>query len=142
MTLPTWLSYPLSELDSEQWELLCDSCGKCCMAKLQDDETNKIYSTNVACRFMDMETCRCSDYANRTTNVPTCHVISLEKLGQFEWLPETCAYRLRLHEKPLPPWHPLITGDSQSVHRANISVKNKCISELDAGPLEHHLVDW
>jgi uncharacterized cysteine cluster protein YcgN (CxxCxxCC family) len=112
------------------------------MAKLQDEETDKIYMTNIACDYMDLESCRCTDYENRTSNVPACHVITLNKPEQFNWLPATCAYRLRYENKPLPSWHPLITGDSESVHRAGISVRHKCVSERDAGPVEHHLVDW
>ena len=142
MSKHDWLTKPLSELNAQQWESLCDSCGKCCMAKLQDEDTHKIYSTNIACKYLDLNTCRCTDYKNRTINVPTCHVISMEKPEQFEWLPETCAYRLRLLNKPLPKWHHLISGDSESVHQANFSVRNKCVSEKDAGPMEHHLVEW
>ena len=136
------MAKPLSELSSEQWESLCDSCGKCCMTKLQDEETDKIYSTNIACDYMDLESCRCTDYENRKENVSACHVITLDKPEQFNWLPTTCAYRLRYENKPLPSWHPLITGDAESVHHVGISVRNKCVSERDAGPVEHHLVDW
>ena len=137
-----WLSKPLGELSHEQWELLCDGCGKCCLAKLQDVETDKIYTTNIACNYMDLDSCRCTDYENRTRNVPACHVITLDKPEQFNWLPKTCAYRLRYENKPLPSWHPLLSGDAESVHRAGISVRHKSISESDAGPVEHHLVDW
>ncbi|MEM7304184.1 MAG: YcgN family cysteine cluster protein [Pseudomonadota bacterium] len=142
MNNPDWLAKPLSELSTEQWESLCDGCGKCCMAKLQDEETGKIYPTNIACNYLDLDSCRCTDYSNRTSNVPACHVITLEKPEQFNWLPETCAYRLRFHNQALPDWHPLLTEDAESVHSAGISVRNKCVSERDAGPAEHHLVDW
>ena len=139
---PEWINLPLSELSAEQWEALCDGCGKCCMAKLQDEETNKIYYTNVACKLFDINTCRCLDYKKRSQRVPDCLTLSLDRLDEFEWLPMTCAYRLRVQGKSLPGWHPLITGRSDSTHQAGISVKHKTINLADAGNLEHHLVQW
>ena len=137
-----WIDKPLSELTQAQWESLCDGCGKCCMAKLQDEETDKIYYTNVACELFDADKCRCTDYTNRTSKVADCISLSLERPQEFAWLPTTCAYRLRFEAKPLPSWHPLLTGSSDSTHEANCSVKNRTISSKDAGSLEHHLVEW
>lgn len=142
MVDPDWLDDPLSELSSSQWESLCDGCGKCCMSKLQDEGTEKVYYTNVACRLFDPETCRCKDYAHRTEKVPSCISLSLQRPHEFDWLPQTCAYRLRFYSEVLPEWHPLRSGDPASVQKANISVKNRTIAHDKAGPLEHHIVDW
>ena len=139
---PEWLHKPLSDLTPEQWESLCDGCGKCCMAKLQDSETDKVYYTNVACELLDSHGCRCTDYANRTVRVPDCVSLSMENTDPFEWLPKSCAYRLRYKNKPLFDWHYLISDDKDSVHNAGVSVKGKVIAYQKAGPLEQHLVDW
>lgn len=139
---PEWVSKPLSELSIKQWEALCDGCGKCCMSKLQDAETDQIYYTNVACELFDADTCRCQDYENRSQKIPDCLTLSLQRLHEFEWLPESCAYRLRADSKPLPEWHPLITGKTDSTHDAGISVRGKSVGAKDAGDLEYHLVDW
>ena len=137
-----WLDKPLSELSATQWEALCDGCGKCCMSKLQDSESGKIYYTNVACKLFDSSTCRCNDYANRTTRVPECIQISLQKTEVFAWLPKTCAYRLRYESKPLFDWHPLLNGDASLMHKENHSVLNKTVFPSDVESLEHHLVNW
>lgn len=139
---PDWIEKPLIELTEARWESLCDGCGKCCMAKLQDEETDKVYYTNVACKLFNLKKCQCTDYENRTKKVPDCISLSLNRPHIFEWLPKTCAYRLRFESKPLPDWHPLITGKASSVHTEGISVQDKAISVKRAGPLEHHLVDW
>lgn len=136
-----WLENPLQELTVDQWESLCDGCGKCCMAKLQDAETDKVYYTNIACELFDADSCRCTDYSNRTQIVPGCVTLSLERLDEFEWLPSSCAYRLRLNEQPLPAWHPLNSNDRDSVHSAGVSMRGKSVSFDQAGPIEHHIVD-
>lgn len=139
---PDWIDKPLSELTKEQWESLCDGCGKCCMAKLQDEDTAKIYYTNVACELFDADKCRCTDYENRTRRVPDCISLSIQRPHEFAWLPTSCAYRLRFESKPLHTWHPLLTGNLNSTHEMNCSVKDRVISSKNAGPLEHHLVEW
>jgi len=139
---PDWIDKPLSELTQAQWEALCDGCGKCCMAKLQDEDTDKVYYTNVACKLFDEDKCQCLDYANRITKVSECIALSIDHTHEFEWLPTSCAYRLRFEEKPLPAWHPLLTGQPSSTHDAGCSVKNRTINFKDAGPLEYHLVEW
>ncbi|MDW3096373.1 MAG: YcgN family cysteine cluster protein [Gammaproteobacteria bacterium] len=139
---PDWINSSLSELTDAQWESLCDGCGKCCMAKLQDSDTGKIYYTNVACKLFDENTCRCTDYNNRTSQVPECVRVSLQNPEVFSWLPNSCAYRLRYETKPLFNWHPLVNGDDGLMHDKNHSVQNKTVSPLDAGPLEFHLVNW
>lgn len=142
MTAPEWLSKPLAELNEEQWEALCDGCGKCCMVKLQDAETQHVYYTNVACELFNQNTCQCNDYAQRTKKVPTCLSLSLERPEEFAWLPQTCAYRLRFNSQPLYPWHPLISGDKNSVHEQGMSIQGKSVAQCEAGPLEKHIVTW
>ncbi len=139
---PDWLEKPLNELSQSQWESLCDGCGKCCMSKLQDSDSGKIYYTNVACKLFDSKTCRCTNYKNRTSLVPECIEITMQKPEVFAWLPKTCAYRLRYESKPLLDWHPLVAGHSDQMHKKNHSVMNKTIDPNDAGSLEHHLVSW
>jgi uncharacterized protein len=132
---------PLSALDRGEWEALCDGCGKCCLHKIEDDATGDVHPTNVACRLLDRESCRCSSYRTRRAFVPDCVRLTAANVGRIAWLPSTCAYRLRAEDKPLPDWHPLLTGDPDSVHRAGMSVRGWTVSEDDAGDLEHHLVD-
>ena len=130
---------PLSALSRKEWESLCDGCGKCCLHKLEDAATGDIHPTNVACKLLDSHSCRCSDYRNRRALVPDCIRLSLANVERFAWLPSTCAYRLRAEGQDLPEWHPLLTGDPESVHRAGMSVRGWTVSEDDAGELEHHL---
>ena len=132
---------PIASLDREEWEALCDGCGKCCLHKLEDEETGELMPTNVACRLLDRSTCRCSNYKLRRVFVPDCVRLDAATLGTIDWLPSTCAYRLRAEDAPLKEWHYLLSGDRESVHRAGISVRGWTISETDAGDLEHHLVD-
>jgi uncharacterized cysteine cluster protein YcgN (CxxCxxCC family) len=132
---------PLEALDRAQWEALCDGCGKCCLHKVEDSDTGEIYPTNVACRLLDRDTARCSNYRHRRALVPDCMRLTPAKLRNIEWLPETCAYRLRGNGEPLPEWHYLVCGDPEAVHRAGISVRGWTISETLAGDLEMHIVD-
>jgi uncharacterized protein len=136
-----WETTPLSKLDRGQWEALCDGCGKCCLHKLEDDVTGEMFPTNVACRLLDRRMGQCSDYKHRHAFVPDCVRLTPAKLDELEWLPKTCAYRLRHEGKPLPDWHYLVSGDRESVHVAGQSVRGWTISEVDAGDLEMHLVD-
>ena len=137
-----WESTPLSAMTPEQWESLCDGCAKCCLEKLEDEETERIHYTNVACKLLDLGTCRCGDYANRTQVVSNCIILTLAVLEKPRWLPATCAYRLVTEKRPLPAWHPLLSGDPASVEEAGQSVYGRVISEENAGPLILHLVDW
>lgn len=136
-----WEEKPLEALDRAEWESLCDGCGKCCIHKLEDDETGELYPTNVACKLLDRHSGRCSDYRHRRAYVPECVRLTPKLLRELDWLPESCAYRLRAEGKPLYDWHPLISGDPESVHRAGQSVRGWTISEIDAGDLESHIVD-
>jgi uncharacterized cysteine cluster protein YcgN (CxxCxxCC family) len=119
----------LDELSKEEWESLCDGCGLCCVYKIEDEDTGEIIYTEIACRLLDTENCRCSDYENRHSLVPSCAELSPRHPEYFRWLPETCAYRRLYEGRPLPEWHHLLTGDRESVHRAGASIKGKCISE-------------
>jgi uncharacterized cysteine cluster protein YcgN (CxxCxxCC family) len=136
-----WEEKSLDRMSRAEWESLCDGCGKCCVHKLEDEETGELHPTNVACRLLDRRTGRCSDYRRRRVYVPECVRLTPAKLGELDWLPSTCAYRLLANGEPLPEWHPLITGDPESVHRAGQSVRGWTVSEDDAGDLEHHLVE-
>ncbi|WP_338446457.1 YcgN family cysteine cluster protein [Pelagerythrobacter marensis] len=133
---------PLAELSREEWESLCDGCGRCCLHKIEDADTGEIADTNVACKLLDTGTARCRDYRHRRAYVPDCLRLTLQIVDEVEWLPETCAYRRRAAGRPLPDWHYLLSGDRDAVHRAGASVAGRVISESDAGPLEHHIVDW
>lgn len=137
---PFW-EKPLSALDRGEWEALCDGCGRCCLHKLEDEETGELYPTNVACKLLDRRNGRCTDYGNRRKLVVDCVHLDRRKLGTLDWLPETCAYRLRAVGKPLPDWHYLISGSRETVHEAGQSTRGWTVSELDAGELEHHLVE-
>jgi uncharacterized protein len=132
---------PLETLDRAQWEALCDGCGKCCLHKVEDAETGRIYPTNVACRLLDRETARCSNYRHRRALVPDCLRLTPAKLKTIEWLPTTCAYKLRAEGKPLPNWHYLVCGDREAIHREGMSVRGRTISEALAGDLENHIVE-
>ena len=131
---------PLASLSRMEWEALCDGCGKCCMHKVEDEDTGQIYPTNVACKLLDLKTTQCSDYRNRRAFVPDCLRLTPKLASEIEWLPDSCAYRLRAAGKPLPDWHYLRCGDRDAVHRAGASVRGKAISETIAGPLENHIV--
>jgi uncharacterized protein len=135
-----WEDTPLAQLDRGQWEALCDGCGKCCLHKLEDDETGEIFPTNVACRMLDRRESRCSDYANRFAHVPDCIRLTPAKLVTAEWLPETCAYVRRADDKPLPEWHYLVCGDRDAIHRAGASVRGWTVSEDDVEALEDHII--
>jgi uncharacterized cysteine cluster protein YcgN (CxxCxxCC family) len=140
MTAPFWKEKTLSEMTPAEWESLCDGCGQCCLHKLEDADTGELLITEVACRLLDVQTCRCRHYAERLRYVPDCIHLTAAKIHEFHWLPPTCAYRLLAEGRDLPDWHPLITGTAESVHRAGISVQSWAISEREAGPLEDHVV--
>ena len=141
MTARFWEDTPLNQLDRAQWEALCDGCGLCCIHKLEDDETGELMPTNVACRLLDRRTGECSNYRHRRALVPECVRLTPATLPTIDWLPGTCAYRLRAEGLPLPDWHYLVSGDRETVHKAGISVRGWTVSEVDAGDLEHHLID-
>jgi uncharacterized cysteine cluster protein YcgN (CxxCxxCC family) len=126
---PFWLRKSLEELDEEEWESLCDGCARCCIHRVEDDETGEVFETMVSCRLLDTQACRCTSYSDRHQKVPGCLVLTPKTVRLFDWLPNTCAYRRVAKGKDLPEWHPLKTGDPESVHEAGISVRGKALSE-------------
>lgn len=139
MSKSFWKSKTLAQMSHEEWESLCDGCGKCCLAKLEDEDTGEIYWTSVACRLFDEKRCRCTDYSNRLKRVADCVDLTPYNVGTISWLPKSCAYRLLAEGKELEPWHPLVSGDPQSVHRAGISVSGLITaSEDDLGEPEDY----
>jgi uncharacterized cysteine cluster protein YcgN (CxxCxxCC family) len=133
---------PLADLSRDEWEALCDGCGRCCLHKLEDEDTGEIAHTNVACKLLDTGTARCRDYRHRKAFVPDCLRLTPRLVAEVAWVPESCAYKLRAAGKPLRAWHHLLSGDRDAVHRRGPGVAGRVISETDAGPLEHHIVDW
>ena len=142
MTAPFWLTKTLDEMTQEEWESLCDGCGRCCLHKLRDEDTAALSFTNVACRLLDTETCRCSDYENRFAQVPDCIQLTPAILREVDWLPPSCAYRRIEEGRGLPPWHPLRSGTTRTVTTSGASACGRIISERDAGMLEDHVTDW
>ena len=143
-SVPFWRAKPLNDMTDREWESLCDGCGRCCLNKLEDEETGAIALTRVACRLLDGDTCRCTDYANRMGIVPECIQLTPLLADELPWLPSSCAYRLLAEGKDLPDWHPLVSGNPASVHQAGISVRGWTLSEADV-PLddwEDHIIAW
>jgi len=139
---PFWEHKRLDEMNQVEWESLCDGCGRCCLNKLEHESTKQILYTDVACRLLDPETCRCSSYADRKRFVPDCQILRPQNIHHYDWLPSTCAYKL-LHEgNGLHWWHPLVSGDPETVHSAGISVRGRIVSERDTDDLENHVVSW
>lgn len=141
MEKPFWQQKTLLQMTEKEWESLCDGCGQCCLNKLIDDDTDKLYFTNVACNQLDIQSCRCCHYENRHEYEPDCIKLTQQNLRQFEWLPETCAYRLLDENKVLPEWHPLLTGSHESMHQAGISVRNYAVHEIDVVNWEDHILN-
>lgn len=137
-----WKTHQLHEMTDEQWESLCDNCGKCCLHKLEDEKTGELHYTSVACRLMDLKTCRCSRYSERTQLIPSCLDLHQPNFVQFDWLPETCAYRLLSEGEDLPEWHPLVTGSPNSVHNRGISIRSYAMKASDVNRVEDHIIKW
>ena len=138
----TFWELPIGELTRDEWEALCDGCGRCCLHKLEDEDTGEIAQTNVACKLLDGATARCRDYRHRKAFVPDCLRLTPRLAGEVTWLPNTCAYRLRAAGKPLADWHYLISGDPSTVHGSGPGVAGRVVCETEAAPLEDHVVDW
>jgi len=141
-TAPFWETKPLDAMTRREWESLCDGCGRCCLHKLRDDETEELAFTEVACRLLDLASCRCGDYANRRERVPDCVKLTPARVAAIDWLPPTCAYRLLAEGQALRWWHPLVSGDPETVVVAGVSVRGRVVAERAAGPLVNHLARW
>ena len=143
---PFWKTKSLEQMTDSEWESLCDGCGRCCLVKLEDaDDKNRTYFTDVGCRLLDGDTCRCADYPNRTKKVPDCVRLTPKNVRKIVWLPPTCGYRLVADGRDLYWWHPLVSGDPDTVHTAGISVQGKVGAEEDAvrdEELEDRIVQW
>ena len=143
-TPPFWQSKTLAEMTQKEWESLCDKCGLCCLNKIEDEDSGEYYYTSVACSLLDPDSGRCREYKNRADKKCDCLQLTPENIKGINWLPVSCAYRLIQEGKELEPWHPLISGDPDSVHKADISMQGMVISEDDIDPddLSEYAVDW
>ena len=139
-----WETTPLKAMSEAQWEALCDGCAKCCLVKLEDEDTGEIAYTRLHCKLLDAKTCLCSDYPNRKAKVPDCVKLTPDNLGALKWMPKTCAYRLLYEGKPLYDWHPLISGEMDSVHREGASIMGRTYNEetIFEGDEFDWIVDW
>lgn len=139
-----WETKRLHEMSESEWEALCDGCARCCMIKLQDEDTDEVHYTALVCDLLDQGACRCTRYSQRHRLVPDCVVLDADRASEFHWLPRSCAYRTLAEGRPLADWHPLISGDPQSVHRAGISVQGKVVAVSDVHESEQELmvVQW
>ena len=139
-----WRHKTLAEMTRQEWESLCDGCGRCCLKKLQDEETGKVAYTDVACKLLDRERCRCRRYRRRHELVPDCVALDATDTSAFDWLPTTCAYRKVAAGQDLDWWHPLVSGDPDSVHRAGVSVRGRTLAERDVAldDLPTRIIRW
>ena len=140
--VPFWQRKSLGEMNKSEWESLCDGCARCCLNKLENDTTGEIQFTDVACRLLDIHACRCVSYDDRKRFVPDCQILNPKNVKRLSWLPSTCAYRLIDEGKDLFWWHPLVSGDPETVHQAGISVRGRVVSERDTDDLENRVVGW
>ena len=143
-TQPFWKVKTLADMSQDEWESLCDGCGRCCLHKLEDIDTGLYFYTDIACRLLNRESCQCSYYPERMSIVKDCVLITSDNNKQFDWLPVSCAYRRLFEDKPLEWWHPLVSGDPDSVHKAGISVRNRTVCEeaVSQEELEDHIISW
>ena len=141
---PFWLRKTLTELNHQEWESLCDGCGRCCLVKLEEEESGDVYQTDVACQLFDADHCRCRDYAGRQQVVDDCLQLTPELVPTLTWLPDSCAYRRVAERRPLPSWHYLVSADSNAVHRIGASVQGRVVSELEVptDELEERIMVW
>lgn len=139
-----WETVPLGDMNDAEWEALCDGCGRCCLQKLEDEDTGEVHNTDVACVLLDTDTCRCKNYEKRQSLIPDCLNVRPLTADKLRWLPSSCAYKRLAQGRVLAQWHPLISGDSETVHKAGIGMAGRCISE-DQVPLHEwpqRLLHW
>lgn len=141
---PFWERKTLEEMTRGEWESLCDGCGRCCTHKLEDEDTGEVFATQIACRLLDCEQCLCGDYPNRLAEVPDCLLITPEIARAGNWLPSSCAYRRIAEGRGLAWWHHLVSGSTQTVHAAGVSVRGRVMPEqiIDPDDYEEHIVTW
>lgn len=130
-TRPFWETKTLDQMTVREWESLCDGCGLCCLIRFEDEDSDQIIPTRVHCKLFDSHACRCTDYADRQAHVPDCIKLTPGNVEKLAWMPHSCAYRRIDEGKPLPSWHPLLTGDPESVHKAGVSIRGQTISEAE-----------
>ena len=142
--VPFWRRKALEDMSRQEWESLCDGCGRCCLIKLEDEDSGEIHLTRLACGLLDVKTCRCKDYTNRHERMPDCVSIDPQTVRKLTWLPETCGYRRLAEGRELAWWHPLVSGDRNAVRRAGISVSGRVLPEEQVAPdgLEEHVIRW
>ena len=141
-TMKFWETKKLSKMTTEEWESICDGCGKCCLNKLEDEDSGEIFFTSVVCNLIDLDTCRCTRYSERTTLVPECLDLKQHDFSEYNWLPSTCAYRLLVDGKKLPSWHPLVSGSQETVIDAGVSICSYAMKESEIDDLEDHIIEW
>ncbi|CAA0088200.1 Uncharacterised protein [Zhongshania aliphaticivorans] len=141
---PFWERKTLAEMSAEEWESVCDGCGKCCLHKLEDHDSGEVFYTDVACRLLDTDQCRCSNYGERRKLVPNCVSLRESDPAEMFWLPQSCGYRTLAEGRELEDWHPLISGNTDSVHFAAVSVRGRCMSEskVDTEDYEDRIIYW
>lgn len=137
-----WESKSLAEMTRDEWESLCDNCGKCCLIKLEDEDSGEIVFTSAVCDLIDLDSCRCTRYSERCTLVPECIDLKQHDFAEYDWLPTTCAYRLLVDGEPLPSWHPLITCSPESVKDAGVSISSYAIKESQVDDFEDHVIGF
>ncbi len=141
---PYWKTKDMADMTAEEWENLCDGCGKCCCIRLEDEETNAVYITDVSCKLLDGQTCRCTDYVDRKKTVPDCVTLTPDNISSLQWMPQTCAYRLVAEGKALPDYHHLVSGSKETIHERGMSVMNAVTSEILVSEAEQarRIVIW
>ncbi len=142
---PFWRIKWLEEMTTEEWESLCDGCARCCLVKLEDEDSGKIHFTDLGCKLLDGKTCRCLDYRRRQRRVPDCVKLTPEAVRKLSWLPVTCAYRVLAEGRELAWWHPLVSGSPATVHEAGVSVRGRVAASEEDLPIEQwpeHIVNW
>jgi uncharacterized cysteine cluster protein YcgN (CxxCxxCC family) len=142
--MPFWEDKTLGEMTGPEWEALCDGCGRCCLIKLEDEDTGEIVTSDVHCQLLDGDTCRCTDYPGRQARVPDCIKLTPQNVAEIAWMPLSCAYRRIAEGRGLAWWHPLVSGDPETVVAAGVSVRGRSVPEdsVDPGDWEDHAVDW